>query len=116
MSSAPTAMILSQLWSLPAILLAIVGIVIALARWKKHPTVSLVALIAFGLLLATRLMSAALFAFQYWQVSNNSFGGTGSIFGIVQSVLVLFGFLSQVLMIVAIFGWRAPATAATTMQ
>lgn len=116
MSSAPTAMILSQLWNLPAILLAIVGIVIALARWKKHPTVSLVALIAFGLLLGTRLLSAALFAFQYWQISSNSFSGTGSIFGIVQSLLVLFGFLSQVLMIIAIFGWRAPAPASPTMQ
>lgn len=106
-----TSFILAQLWQLPAILLAVVGIIIALVRWKRHPVVSMVALIAFVLLLGSRLISSGLFAYQYWQTSQNA--GAPSfmdIYRFVQPVLVLLGFLSQALMILAIFGWRSAAT------
>lgn len=105
MTSFPAQLILSQLWNLPAIALAIAGIVLALVRWKKHPTVSLVALIAFSLLLATRLISAALFAYQYWQITSDGAPVIG-FYGIVQGALGLMSILSQVLMLLAIFGWR----------
>lgn len=110
MTSFPAQLILFQLWNLPAIALAIAGIVLALVRWKKHPTVSLVALIAFSLLLATRLISAAFSAYQYWQISNDGAPVTG-FFGIVQGALGLMSILSQGLTLLAIFGWRDPAHA-----
>lgn len=108
MTSFPAQLILSQIWNLPAIALAIAGIVLALVRWKKHPTVSLVALVAFCLLLATRLVSAAFSAYQYWQITNDGAPITG-FFGIVQGALGLMSILSQVLMLLAIFGWRETA-------
>ncbi len=86
-------------WNLPAILVAIVGITLALRRWQRHPNVSQLTLVAFSLLLASRLIAIS---FPFWQPTAGSYA-----IPIVRLSSLLILVASQGLLIAAIFGWRS---------
>jgi len=87
------------IWHVPAILVAIVGIILALRRWQRHPNVSQLTLVAFSLLLASRLIAIS---FPFWQPTAGSYA-----IPIVRLSSLLLLVASQGLLIAAIFGWRS---------
>jgi hypothetical protein len=94
--------------SLPAVIIWLVGIAIALATWRRHPRVSQTALVACVLLLAN---AAAGPLAQFWLFQRmTQFGWTaaeyGRTMGLVTLVRVAFSTVGYVLLLVAVFGWR----------
>jgi hypothetical protein len=84
------------LTQLPVYLIWLVGLILALAGWKKHPSVSLVALIGFVILFLLALVT---------QLTTPRYGVNWSQAGIAfLEALIRAGAWGLVL--AAIFGWR----------
>ncbi len=95
--------------SLPGIIVWLVGVAIALATWRRHPRVSQTALVACVLLLVN---AAAGPVAQFWLFQGMSqLGRTsaeyGRLLGLLTLVRVAFSTVGYVLLLVAVFGWRA---------
>jgi hypothetical protein len=100
--------VLSQAWSLPYLVVYLVGILLALLFWGRHPGVSALALGGFVVLLVNILASCA---WQAWLVSGTGRGGIGDLGRWLQAIAVLQGLVSafgHALLMAAIFGWRTP--------
>lgn len=108
MQSALSVVFWSQIRNVPLVLACGVGIALALARWRRHPSVSLCALLACAAFLLSQLVGAGML---YWQTSARDRGGFESAMGYISfGALVgrlLLGVLGSVLAIMAVFGWRA---------
>jgi len=95
----------------PVLLAWLVGIVIALVNARKHPRVSLVAVLGLVLLLAS---SAAVIYLQavlpVWLHTRYGMGfdQIGNILFLVQLVQAFLSVVAWVLLFWAIFGWRSP--------
>ena len=85
-------------------LVAFVGIIFAITRWQRHPTVSLLTLVAFSLLLFDRLIWVA---FQIWQFVDYSSSTSTHVFTIMRVVSLILYVGAQALLIAAVFGWRS---------
>jgi hypothetical protein len=95
--------------SVPACIVWLVGIAIALASWRRHPRVSQTALVACVLLLVN---GAAGPVAQFWLFQGMSqLGWTsqeyGRMMGLVTLARVAFSTVGYVLLLLAVFGWRA---------
>ena len=95
--------------SLPAIIIWLVGITVSLSTWRRHPRVSQTALVACVLLLVN---AAAGPVAQFWLfLRMTQLGGTameyGRMMGLVTLVRVAFSTVGYVLLLFAVFGWRA---------
>jgi hypothetical protein len=95
--------------SLPAIIVWLVGIAVAAGAWRRHPRVSQTALVACVLLLVN---AAAGPVAQFWAFQGLSqLGWTheeyGRMMGLLTLVRVAFSTVGYVLLLVAVFGWRA---------
>ena len=83
-------------------LVALVGIIFAIVRWKQHPNVSLLAILGFSLVLANRMVW---FLFQVWQFANFPYSSwTLTLFRVVSVLLTV---VSYGLLVAAIFGSRS---------
>ena len=95
---------------LPIILAWISGFIVALVRWRRHPKVSMLACIAFGLFLLQLLVDTSLNVWlPRWLVESQRMSSSDvSSFMLVKGVVS--NFIRTVLwalLIIAIFGWRA---------
>ncbi|MCM3872179.1 MAG: hypothetical protein ND895_15965 [Pyrinomonadaceae bacterium] len=96
---------------LPIILLALVGIVLAIARWKRHPRVSLLTAIGMGVFLSQSLF----FMFVYYFLprlrdSGWTYDSIGRLYAVAQ-VCQDFLFAGVIiLLVVAAFSQRHPQT------
>lgn len=102
MDSALVSYLFSQIWRLPYWIVPIVGIFISLVRWKHHPNVSSIAMLAFLLSIVNQLVWLC---FGLW----NSLGESRSAVKyliVFQCVALLLYIPSQILLLIAIFGWR----------
>jgi hypothetical protein len=104
-----TALLSFLLPSLPACIVWLVGVILALATWRRHPRVSKTALVACALLLVN---AAAGPVAQYWLYTGISgYVWTaqeyGRMLGLVTLVRVAFSTVGYVLLLLAVFGWRA---------
>jgi hypothetical protein len=93
----------------PACVLSLVGMAIALATWRRHPRVSQAALVACFLLLVD---AAAGPLAQFWLFTQVRGAGWtpqefGRMMGLATLVRVAFKTVAYVLLLVAVFGWRA---------
>ena len=95
---------------LPFILILLVGFIIALVRWKKHPMVSLLVTLMFAVEVIIVLpfsLAAVLiptFVSGYYLVRS-----LGMITGAVSLIATLASAIVWILALVAIFGWRPAA-------
>ena len=95
---------------LPIILVWAAGLVIALVRWKEHPRVSVLALIAFSVLMLQLLIDTYLnvwmprWLYETRGSSNNEVANFLLVKGVVSN-LIRMGLWG--LVIIALFGWRA---------
>jgi hypothetical protein len=95
--------------SAPACIVWLVGVATALATWRRHPRVSQTALVACALLLVTAAGGAVA---QYWLFTGMSrYVWTAQEYarmvGLVTLVRVAFSTVGYVLLLLAVFGWRA---------
>jgi hypothetical protein len=94
---------------IPVVAIWIVGVILALITWRRHPTVSLLALLGCILLMISSLGGSVL---HYWVIlqqanqawTNNQLGWVLSILGFVRMSLSA---VAHILFLCAIFGWRS---------
>jgi hypothetical protein len=87
----------------------ITGAIIALVRWRRHPTVSLLTVIALGTMLALSLAGVGIHTLVRGGGSFREHRALLTMWGLVHST-VYCG--CWALIIVALFGWRGTAPAA----
>jgi hypothetical protein len=107
MSHLTSSILVSLAYHIPVLLAFLVGIILSLVRFNKHPQVSIMASIAFVLLMVTNISSAVT---AYLPVMLNmrgmDYGQAATIHGILKIILTLINLVGWVLIISAIFGWR----------
>jgi len=95
---------------LPLLIIFIVGIAIAIRRWQAHPRVSLLAAIAFGVLLLDTALSIPI---TMLPLMSRNLGWSVAELGMVYSVIGLFRTAIHVacwiVLLFTIFGWRDSA-------
>jgi hypothetical protein len=99
-------------WFLPVAPIAVVwlvGAILAGATWKRHPTVSLLALLACLLLLFTTVAGSAT---QYWVISQQMAGGWSTMqvsraFSLLSLCRVGLSVAGYILLLCAVFNGRA---------
>lgn len=93
---------------LPLLIVWIIGIIVALVRWSKHPRVSLVALIGLAVLFVIALVGGLLTPWLQMTLMRNGMSGSrvGLLSGIVGIVLSLIRAGAWGLILVAIFSKR----------
>jgi hypothetical protein len=94
--------------SVPGMIVWLAGIAVALATWRRHPRVSQTALVACVLLLVN---AAAGPVAQVWLFRRmGQLGWTaqeyGRMMGLLTLIRVAFATVADVLLLVAVFGWR----------
>jgi len=94
--------------SLPAIIVWVIGIALALSRWRRHPRVSQLALIACAVMIINTVTNRSL---TIWMpLAMRDYGWTsvqiGSIFTAIGIITALISATAWTLAICAIFGWR----------
>src|SRR5215813_13682037 len=94
--------------SLPAIIVWVIGIALALSRWRRHPRVSQLALIACAVMIINTVANRSL---TIWMpLAMRNYGWTtvqvGSIFTAIGIITGLISATAWALVICAIFGWR----------
>jgi hypothetical protein len=94
--------------SLPVILVWVIGIALALTRWRRHPRVSQFALIACVLSIINTVANR--FLIIWTPLALRGYGWTtyqiGSIFTAIGIMTSLIGAAAWTLVICAVFGWR----------
>jgi hypothetical protein len=104
----PLEVLTTYLPYFPMYLAWLVGAILALVRWHRHPRVSLVMLIATALFIFGLLLQVASFA---WLMHQASVGGWSSgeiagAFGLVAVVESVLHTAAYALLLTAVFGWR----------
>lgn len=92
----------SQVWQLPYLGMSLVGMCISIVLWRRHPQVSLVAAMAFSLSIASQFVWVG---FGLWNFLGNP-GSAAKYVAIFQCVSLLLYLPSQILLLMAVFGWR----------
>ena len=92
----------------PIIITWVVGIVLALSRWRRHPRVSLFAIIAFFMLISARVVTRFLYIWTPTIMRDRGWSTSelGTIFAVIGAVSALIDTAAWALVICAIFGWR----------
>ncbi len=92
----------------PMLLIWIIGIVLSIIFWRKHPAVSALALIAMGGLIILDIINTylsfrlpSLILERSWSLSS-----TGFVFAFSKMVSPILRAIFWVLLITSIFGWR----------
>jgi len=104
----PSLTLISLIAQMPVILVWIVGIVLAVVRWRWHSTVSTFTLVALFGFLITSLVNAYLNVNLplLLQEKGYSLSQIGTIAAIRNILSVLIDSLLWILIILSIFGWR----------
>lgn len=94
--------------SLPVIIVWVIGIALALSRWRRRPRVSQFALIACAVMIINTVANRSL---TIWMpLAMRDYGWTtvqiGSIFTVIGIITALISATAWALVICAIFGWR----------
>jgi hypothetical protein len=100
----------------PLLLVILVGIILSIARWKRHPKASLLTLIALGFYLIKLFAFTAL---NYWIPSlresmNWSFAALNNLFTVLHVVNDIGFAVVTVLLVTAAFANRAPEAATSS--
>jgi len=93
----------------PLYLAWLAGIVLAISRWRRHPTVSLLTLIALALLLLSSVVGVIVFAWlPHVLIDRSSSIDLSVVYSLVGLVLNAIRAAGWGIILVALFGWRTP--------
>jgi hypothetical protein len=103
---------------LPLYLLWMLGIILAMIRWQRHPTVSIQAALAFVILIVNSMASTVAYAWLpgYLQKGNYSAEQVGYVLTAARVFFNLVGAVAWVLILVAIFAERNRPERVTDMH
>lgn len=94
----------SYLIQIPAFAIWLVGILIAVARWKQHPRVSQFMIMALVIFLLRALLIPLV---QFWlHTRGGGLAGMGIQLSILNIASAFVGALAWSLILAAVFGWR----------
>jgi hypothetical protein len=98
----------SCLTQLPLLLVWLVGIVLAVTRWQRHPKVSLLALIALVLALLETILNGLLSVWLPMMLTEQGMDSMqiGTVFGVWRFISSIVGAVIWGLVLAAIFRWR----------
>jgi len=101
--------ITSMMMLAPNLIVWLAGVGLALARWRRHPRVSLLALIAFIVLIVFATLSRFLSVWLPMTMRDEGWTAAqlGSVLTIIGAVTALINASAWILVLCAIFGWRA---------
>jgi hypothetical protein len=102
----PTLTVIATL--APMIVVWVIGIILALLRWRRHPRVSQLAITAFAVMIGSTVVVRTLYVWLPTVVRNRGWSTSelGTIFTAVGIVSTLINAVAWALVICAIFGWR----------
>ena len=99
--------------AVPHILILFGGMGLAVARWSKHPTVSMMVAVSCGLDLMVRVAYLVVpLMFSRYLAAND----TQTMFMALSAVSTMLGMISQVLILIAVFSERKTGTEAPTQR
>jgi uncharacterized membrane protein len=90
----------------PFLLACLVGLILAVIRWRRHPRVSLFATIGCGLLLASSLIGSIAIAWVQHQMITASLNDAAALFGLIGIARGLVGTVGFVFLLLAVFCGR----------
>jgi hypothetical protein len=98
--------------SAPLLIVWIIGIVLSVATWRKHPQVSLLAFVGFAIQLFQS--SGGILFYYYWLTTQPGVFGMssqqfGMVFSIVNFAQICLSAVAWALVLFAIFRWRNPS-------
>jgi len=93
---------------LPMLLLFAIGIVIAALRWNRHPGVSLLACLAFGLMGLSSVVHALAYTWVtiHWRQEGWTEMQMAYAYAILTGFQTTVSFFALILLMCAVFGWR----------
>ncbi len=107
--------LIQLLTQLPVYAVMLVGAIVAVVRWQRHPQVSLLAVIGLAVLFVDSLAGRVLNAALPMMVVSRAMGGNstrvGSMFGVCNIVSAVVGAVGYGLLLAAVFKGRAPQPA-----
>jgi hypothetical protein len=94
--------------SLPVIIVWVIGIALALSRWRRYPQVSRFALIAFAISIVNMVVNRFLTVWLPMTTRDSGWTTTqiGTMFTAIGIITALISAAAWALVICAIFGWR----------
>jgi hypothetical protein len=95
--------------SIPLFIVWLIGIAVALSRWRRHPRVSLFAVIAFAVMIGSMVVFRVIYILAPLMMRERGWSPSevGTIFGAIGIVSALINAAAWALILSAIFGWRA---------
>ena len=95
--------------SIPLFLVWLIGIAVALSRWRRHPRVSLFAAIAFAVMIGSTIILRVVYMLGPLMMRERDWTTSeiGTIFAVIGIVSALINAAAWALILSAIFGWRA---------
>lgn len=101
--------LIASLWSVPFILVHLTGLVLAVARWGRHPRVSLLAALAFALFLVNILLGRGVFYWRWNLADAQNLPRTMQVIGAVNHATNVMSLAAWILLLVALYRWRETA-------
>jgi hypothetical protein len=94
--------------STPIIIVLLIGAALALARWRRHPRVSLLTLIASAMMIVNLIGAIFLYAWLPMTMLDRGWTASqlGSLFTVIRIVNTLIDAAAWSMVLCAIFGWR----------
>ena len=97
----------------PLYLVWLAGIVFAISRWRRHPTVSLLTLVALAVLLLSSVLGVFVFTWLPQFLSDHGWADAiEAIYSLVAIVLNGVQAIAWGMLLLALFGWRTPTPVA----
>jgi hypothetical protein len=93
----------------PLFVVDLVGVILALVWWRRHPRVSLLTLLAIGLLASAAVGGSFLFAWLPYHLEQRgwSFGQTSALYPVMALIRSALGAVAYALLLSAIFAGRS---------
>lgn len=111
-----TDFLMASLWSLPFALVHLTGLVLAVSRWKRHPRVSLLSTLAFGIFLFNILLGRGIFYWRWNMTEVGNFAATMKVVHLANHASNGLSLAAWILLMVALFGWRDQASAGSSVS
>lgn len=102
-----TPILVNLAYQVPSLLVFLVGIILALVWMKRHPAVSIMAIIAFILFGFTTVAGVIKgFLPVIMNYSGANFSRIATITGFANIILTVINLIGWILIVIAVFGWR----------